>query len=190
MGYIAITHDYFRTDFWTSDEFSEPQAFLDLLSKAEHTRTTRYSRSKKRFDLSRGQRFTTKKHLCARWHIGRAKLEQWLGRWEREGWIKYQLYDKHGIVLTLLEYDHWIHDFDPDENPTTQKVPRNPQSHAAPSLPMPAETRVSDDKVSKEAKVQKVPKEEKLQRETVTVDENPFHTVDSEERIPILSLIG
>jgi DNA-binding MarR family transcriptional regulator len=103
MGFFSIDSNFFQSDFWLSERFSKPQAFIDLIFLANHHNKT-ISCNGVKYSLLRGQSARSIQTLAHRWGWDRKTVMRFLDRLEKDGSIT-QLRTPQTTIITIINYN-------------------------------------------------------------------------------------
>ena len=104
-GWIKIYRQILDNPFWTSEAFSRPQAWIDLLLLANHTKGYFYLRDHK-IIVDRGQVGWSHLKLSERWKWSRSKVKKFINDLEKEQQVIQQ--QSHSTtVITIVNYEKY-----------------------------------------------------------------------------------
>lgn len=104
-NYFVVNRKLIHSDFWLSEPFSKPQAWIDMIALA------RYSSGEVTLKnivktLQRGQLAWSVKGLAERWRWSRGKVTRFIAQLVAEGRITRDG-DDVNLVLTIVNYDRF-----------------------------------------------------------------------------------
>ena len=103
-GYIKLYRRLRDSDFWLSEKFTGPQAWVDLLMLANHKDTFFKARGQ-RIDVRRGQVAYSEVTLAERWKWSRGKVRRFLS--ELSSKTVQQIVQQKNNVTTLITIINW-----------------------------------------------------------------------------------
>lgn len=122
--FFTIDRKLLESDFWLSEPFSKPQAWVDLIGLANFGDVKRIEGSEMKV-YKRGDVVTSIRTLAERWHWSREKVRNYLSALESDG-MSTTKKTTRGIVVTLENYDFYQlsakqKDHKTDHRPTTDR---------------------------------------------------------------------
>jgi len=102
-GYFSIERDFLSSDFWLSEPFTKPQAWVDLIGLANHKAGFTVIRGL-RIEVDRGQTARSELTLAGRWLWSRNKVRAFLKLLSHLGNIS-QKKDNKTTIITICNYD-------------------------------------------------------------------------------------
>ena len=120
-GYVKLWRRLKDADFWASEKFSRPQAWVDLVMLANFKDTFFRVRGQ-RVDVKRGQLAYSEVTLSERWKWSRGKIRRFLKELESETEQKIEQ-QKNNIttLITIINYE--LYQGDNTANGTTDDTP-------------------------------------------------------------------
>ena len=120
-GYVKLWRRLKDADFWASEKFSRPQAWVDLVMLANFKDTFFRVRGQ-RVDVKRGQLAYSEVTLSERWKWSRGKVRRFLKELESETEQKIEQ-QKNNIttLITIINYE--LYQGDNTANGTTDDTP-------------------------------------------------------------------
>lgn len=100
-GWIKLYRALNDDDIWNGEPFTVGQAWVDILLRANHKMG--YWKNKR---IQRGQMWTSKRKLMARWSVGLARAQRFLNRMVEAEKISIE-YHSNGLMITVLNYDKY-----------------------------------------------------------------------------------
>lgn len=101
-GFFKIERDFMASEFWLSEPFTKPQAWIDLIGMANYSQKTKYYKGAFQ-NVKRGQIVTSKAALANRWKWSKHKVHAYLLALERAAMITTEG-TATGTVLTIVNY--------------------------------------------------------------------------------------
>jgi len=98
-GYVKLWRRLKDSDFWMSEKFTRPQAFIDLIMLANHKDSYFVARGR-RITVLRGQLAYSEVTLSERWRWSRGKVRRFLDELESE--IEQKIVQQKNNVTTLI----------------------------------------------------------------------------------------
>ena len=144
-NYFAVNRSLTQSDFWLSEEFTKPQAWIDLISLSRHSDGFATIRGIE-IELKRGQNCWSELKLSQRWKWSRNKVRRFLKTLE----VKHQiLMQKTNVttVMTIVNYD--IYQPSSLANETPSETPERHQTKHQKDI---RKTRSNNDKNDKNEK--------------------------------------
>ena len=103
-GYIKIYRKIRDNAMWNIKPFSKIQAFIDILMDANHVDKTVVFRDQE-IQCQRGQYITSILKLSEKWGWSRSKAKSYLNMIQQKDIIRYNIYNKRYIIITIWNYD-------------------------------------------------------------------------------------
>jgi hypothetical protein len=114
-GYFKVERDFLDSDFWLSEPFTKPQAWVDLFGTANHAPGYFVKRGIK-IPLKRSQNGRSELTLASRWKWSRNKVRRFLKGLEKEKSISLKQDNKTSII-TICNYEIYQGYESKDETP-------------------------------------------------------------------------
>lgn len=111
-----------------NEPFCKRAAWIDLIMTANH-KDGAFMIGMTKYNIRRGQKWTSIGKLCERWHWGRDKVSRYLNLLESEGMI-YQERTNRGLLITVVNYASF-QDFNGTTKQQTEQQTRQPIEHQA-----------------------------------------------------------
>ena len=108
-GYILLYRSLSNDPFWTSEPFTQPQAWVDLIFLAEYKNNRKKITSGKKntyIDLCRGEVGVSKSFLSKRWQWSNTKVDNFLKNLSYSGQIELKSFS-YGTKITLMNYEEY-----------------------------------------------------------------------------------
>jgi hypothetical protein len=104
-GWFKLYRRLTESDFWTSEPFTKPQAWVDLIALANHNPGSVWIRGVE-INVKRGQTARSELTLASRWKWSRKKVRNFLKWLEKEQQIEQQ---KSNItsLISIINYNHY-----------------------------------------------------------------------------------
>jgi hypothetical protein len=102
-GYFKVERDFLDSDFWLSEPFTKPQAWVDLFGIANHAPGF-FTKRGIDIPLKRSQTGRSELTLAKRWQWSRNKVRRFLKRLEKEDKITLKQDNKTSII-TICNYE-------------------------------------------------------------------------------------
>ena len=119
-GWASIHRKLINSDFWTSESFTKPQAWVDLIMLARHNDGAIWIKGKE-IKLKRGQVARSELTLAMRWKWSRGKVRRFLKWLKSEQQIEQQK-NSFTSVITVINYGEY------QKNSTTNGTPDGHQT--------------------------------------------------------------
>jgi len=104
-GWFSVHRSLTDSEFWLSEKFTRPQAWVDLLALANH-KDSWYRCRGIRVEVKRGQVGYSETSLAERWKWSRTKVRAFLDELEKEQQIKHQKTNVTTLI-TIVNYHHY-----------------------------------------------------------------------------------
>ncbi|WP_321493945.1 hypothetical protein [uncultured Desulfobacter sp.] len=104
-GWFKIYRRLAESDFWVSEPFSKPQAWVDLIALANHKPGTVWIRGVE-ISVNRGQTARSELTLSKRWKWSRKKVRNFLKWLEKEQQIEQQKSNVTSLI-SIINYDQY-----------------------------------------------------------------------------------
>jgi len=104
-GYVKLHRQLIESDFWASEPFTKPQAWVDLFSLANHKPGRIWIRGIEIF-VNRGQTAVSELTLTKRWKWSRNKVRNFLKWLKKEQQIEQQK-TRVTSLITIINYDQY-----------------------------------------------------------------------------------
>ena len=101
-GFFKIERDFLSSPFWLSEEFTKPQAWIDLIGLANYADKTKYYKGTFQ-KVKRGQVVTSQQALANRWKWSRHRVSDFLRTLEAAEMVTTER-TTHGTLLTIENY--------------------------------------------------------------------------------------
>ncbi|NIA28829.1 MAG: hypothetical protein GWP06_02815 [Actinobacteria bacterium] len=102
-GYFSVERDFLESDFWLSEPFTKPQAWVDLFGVANHSPGYFVKRGIQ-IPIERSQTGRSELTLAKRWKWSRNKVRRFLKWLEKEKMIMLKQDNKTSII-TICNYN-------------------------------------------------------------------------------------
>ena len=102
-GYFKVERDFLDSDFWLSEPFTKPQAWIDLFGTANHSEGFFVKRGVQ-INLERSQNGRSELTLMKRWKWSRNKVRRFLKRLQKDEMITLKQDNKTSII-TICNYE-------------------------------------------------------------------------------------
>lgn len=118
-GWVIINRKIVESDFWLSESFTKPQAWLDLIINTNHTLGSFWVQGIE-IKLKRGQLGWSQVTMANRWGWSRGKVRRFLAWLENDQKIVQQTVQQKTTIITLLNYDKYQANVQQTVQPTVQ----------------------------------------------------------------------
>ena len=105
QGWFKLHRRLTESDFWTSEPFTKPQAWVDLIALANHKPGSVWIRGVE-VHVKRGQTARSELTLAKRWKWSRKKIRNFLKWLEKEQQIEQQKSNVTSLI-SIINYDHY-----------------------------------------------------------------------------------
>jgi hypothetical protein len=102
-NWFAVNRSLINSEFWTSEKFTKPQAWIDLIGLARHTDGVEWRRGIK-YPVLRGQLSWSEQKLGVRWMWSRMKVRRFLSVLSDDGQVKQEKNNLRSLT-TIIDYD-------------------------------------------------------------------------------------
>ena len=107
-GFFKIERDFLGSPFWLSEEFTKPQAWIDLIGLANYADKTKYYKGTFQ-KVKRGQIVTSQQALANRWKWSRHRVSDFLRTLEAAEMVTTER-TTNGTLLTVVNYGFYQSD--------------------------------------------------------------------------------
>ena len=107
-GFFKIERDFLGSPFWLSEEFTKPQAWIDLIGLANYADKTKYYKGAFQ-KVKRGQIVTSQQALANRWKWSRHRVSDFLRTLEAAEMVTTER-TANGTLLTVVNYGFYQSD--------------------------------------------------------------------------------
>lgn len=107
-GFFKIERDFLGSPFWLSEEFTKPQAWIDLIGLANYADKTKYYKGAFQ-KVKRGQIVTSQQALANRWKWSRHRVSDFLRTLEAAEMVTTER-TTNGTLLTVVNYGFYQSD--------------------------------------------------------------------------------
>ena len=107
-GFFKIERDFLGSPFWLSEEFTKPQAWIDLIGLANYADKTKYYKGTFQ-KVKRGQIVTSQQALANRWKWSRHRVSDFLRTLEAAEMVTTER-TTDGTLLTVVNYGFYQSD--------------------------------------------------------------------------------
>lgn len=114
-GWFKIYRRLTESDFWVSEPFTKPQAWVDLIALANHKPGTVWIRGVEIY-VDRGQTARSELTLAKRWKWSRNKVRKFLKWLKKEQQIEHQKTNVTSLI-SIVNYDHYQAEGTANETP-------------------------------------------------------------------------
>lgn len=101
-GFFKIERDFMSSPFWLSEEFTKPQAWIDLIGMANYADKTKFYKGVFQ-SVKRGQIVTSQQALADRWKWSRHRVSDFLRTLEAANMVTTER-TTHGTLVTVVNY--------------------------------------------------------------------------------------
>ena len=119
-GYIKLFRKIEDNSIFAEDPQSRLGAWVDLLLMVNH-KDGSFMIGMTKYNVKRGQKWTSIGKLSERWHWGRDKVSRYLNLLENEGMI-YQERTNRGLLITVVNYGVYQDFFGSHQQQTEQQT--------------------------------------------------------------------
>ena len=106
-GWVKIHRKLLDDDLWKGEVFTEGQAYLYLIIKANYQNSEKTIDDGKKIVIKKGQIFTSQKKLADIFSWDRTKMHRYLKKMQKLGKIDVKTEYKKYTIITLLNYEKY-----------------------------------------------------------------------------------